>query len=396
MERIWVGIDVGKDAHHAVVVDAEGQELWSRRVPNDQSAIEELIAEAGAQGAAVTWAVDLTSSSAALVLGLLVAARQETVYVPGRTVNRMAGAYRGEGKTDAKDARVIADQARMRRDFHPAVPPDDLVAELGMLVGHRRDLMADRVRMISRLRELLTATFPALERALDYTSKGPLLLVERYQTPEAIRRAGRSRLENYLRKQGARNAGAIADKAVAAAGGQTVRLPGEAVAAKIVADVARRLLELDNDIGDIDKTITTRFHEHPHAAIIESMPGMGPLLGAEFVVATGDLSGFRDGGQLAAYAGLVPTPRDSGRRTGNLHRPKRYNRALRRVFYMSALSSLRVAGPSRDYYDRKRAEGRKHQQALIALARRRADVLWALLRDKRLFQPATPEITRTG
>ncbi|WP_039803533.1 IS110 family transposase, partial [Nocardia araoensis] len=104
----------------------------------------------------------------------------------------------------------------------------------------------------------------------------------------------------------------------------------------------RKLLDLDREIKDTDKLITTRFREHPWAAIIESLPGMGPGLGAEFLVGTGgDLANFASAGRLASYAGLVPVSRDSGRVSGNLHRPKRYNRRMRRVFFMAALSSLR-------------------------------------------------------
>ena len=114
---------------------------------------------------------------------------------------------------------------------------------------------------------------------------------------------------------------------------------------------------------------------------------MGPILGAEFVVAAGDLSTYPDAGHLASAAGLVPVPRDSGRRTGNLHRPKRYSRRLRRVFYLSAQTSIIREGPNRDFYLKKRGEGCKHVQAVIALARRRASVLWALLRDNRAFAP---------
>ena len=88
----------------------------------------------------------------------------------------------------------------------------------------------------------------------------------------------------------------------------------------------------------------------------------------------------------------MPVPQDSGRISGNLHRPKRYNRRLRRVFYMAALSSIKADGPSRTFYQRKREERLIHTQALLALARRLVDVLWALLRDKRTFTPVPPQI----
>ncbi len=74
-------------------------------------------------------------------------------------------------------------------------------------------------------------------------------------------------------------------------------------------------------------------------------------------------------------------PRDSGRRTGNFQRPKRYHRRLRHIFYLSAQTAMMRPGLSREYYLRKRAEGQTHVQAVLALARRRVGVLWAMLRD---------------
>ena len=105
-------------------------------------------------------------------------------------------------------------------------------------------------------------------------------------------------------------------------------------------------------------------------------------------MACGDLSVFESADQLAAYAGLVPAARDSGKRVGNHRRMRRGgNKVLKRVFFLSAFSSLRSSAHSRAFYDRKRKEGKKHTQALIALARRRVNVLWAMLRDGTTFEP---------
>jgi transposase len=396
--QLWVGIDVGKGAHHAAAVDGDGQLVWSRRLPNDQAAIEALIGQATASAAAgVGWAVDSTGAGAAL----LAAADQPVLYVPGRMVNRMAGAFAGEAKTDAKDALVIAQTARLRQDLGAARPKDELVAELAVLVGHRSDLQADWVRTVSRLRGLLQASFPALERCFDFTSRSALILVSRYQTPEGLRAVGRRRLVGWLRRQvptqlSDAKVEEIAEAALQAAAAQTIRLPAQEVTAQLIAELAGDLLGLDRRRKELDKTISQRLVGHPQAEIICSLPGMGPLLAAELLVAVGDLHSFPDAGHLAAYAGLAPVPRDSGRRTNNLQPPKCYNRRLRRVFYLSALSSLSVPGPNQDYYRRKRAQGRRHQQALMALARRRVDVLWALLRDNRCFELAAPIKTMTA
>lgn len=115
-----------------------------------------------------------------------------------------------------------------------------------------------------------------------------------------------------------------------ASNAQHTTVPGQDVAASIVAEIAVALLELDARIRAVDGRIVQTFHAHPQAEILESMPGMGTILGAEPIAAAGDLSRYADAGHLASAAGLVPVPRDSGRRTGSLHRPMRYSRKLRR------------------------------------------------------------------
>ncbi|MGW5647053.1 transposase, partial [Saccharopolyspora sp. NPDC003762] len=94
--------------------------------------------------------------------------------------------------------------------------------------------------------------------------------------------------------------------------------------------------------------------------------------------------------RLAGFAGLAPQPRDSGRVSGNLRRPRRYHRGLLRSMYLSAMASLKGCPASKAYYQRKRSEGKGHKQALLALARRRLNVLWAMIRDGQCYQGSPP------
>ncbi len=152
MNRIWAGVDAGKMHHHCVVLDAEGDNLLCRRVANDEGEILQLLADVLALADEVTWAVDLADGGAALLITLLVNHDQALLYIPGRVVNRASGGYRGEGKTDARDALVIADQARMRHDLHPMRPSDEATVELKLFTARRTDLVCDRTRVINRLR----------------------------------------------------------------------------------------------------------------------------------------------------------------------------------------------------------------------------------------------------
>ncbi|MFD9421035.1 IS110 family transposase [Streptomyces goshikiensis] len=389
--RIWAGVDIGKEHHHCVVIDADGERLLSRRVLNDETTLLKLIGDVLALDTDVLWAVDLNHGGAALLIGLLLSHDQPMVYITGLTVHRASASYRGEGKTDAKDAFVIADQARMRRDLGQLRPGDEIAVDLRTLTGRRTDLTCDRTRQINRLRAQLLEIFPALERDLELTNKGPIVLLTGYQTPAAIRRSGAKRIETWLRNRKVRCAAAIAKSAVEAAEAQHTALPGEKLAAVMVVRLAKGVMALDEEIAEIDALIEGRFREHPHAEVILSLPGMGNQTGAAFIAATGgDMDTFGSADRLAGYAGLAPAPRDSGRVSGNLRRPRRFHRGLLNAMYLSALSSLKSCPASKTYYARKRAEGKGHKQALLALARRRLNVLWAMMRDGACYQAAPP------
>ena len=113
-DNAWVGIDVGKTHHWVCAVDADGKTLLSVKVANDEAGIVSLIAAVTALTQQLTWAVDIIGAPSALLLALLAQAGQPVRYASGRVVAAMSAAYVGEGKTDAKDARVIAETARLR------------------------------------------------------------------------------------------------------------------------------------------------------------------------------------------------------------------------------------------------------------------------------------------
>jgi len=385
MQTIWAGIDSGKRAHHCVVIDHAGTVLLSQRVENDEAELLELIAavtELAVDGE-VCWATDLNAGGAALLIALLTAHGQRVLYIPGRIVHHAAATYRGDGKTDAKDAKIIADQARMRTDLQPVRGADQVAVDVRLLTSHRLDVIHDRVRAINRLRATLLEYFPALERTFDYSkNKAALTLLSRYTTPDSLRRVGVTRLATWLKGRGCRNSAKVAQAAVDAAHAQHTALATEAVGSALVTRLAARITAIDEDLAEIDAKIAEHYGQHEDAEILLSLPGFGPVLAATFLAQIGGtLDNFDTVDRLACVAGLAPVPRDSGRINGNLHRPRRFNRRLLRTCYLAALSSLKNSPASRTFYDRKRAEGKSHKQALIALARRRINVTWAMLRD---------------
>ncbi|MFE3316176.1 transposase, partial [Embleya sp. NPDC059213] len=117
-----------------------------------------------------------------------------------------------------------------------------------------------------------------------------------------------------------------------------------------------------------------------------SMPGIGVRTGARILIDVGDGSRFPSAAHLAAYAGLAPATRSSGSSIRGEKPSRRGNKQLKRAFFLSAFAA--PADPaSRSYHDRKIAQGKHHTQAPLRLARRRTDVLFAMLRDGTFHEP---------
>lgn len=152
---------------------------------------------------------------------------------------------------------------------------------LAVLTGHRGDLIADRVRTINRLRDLMTSVFPSLGREFDYKScKGAVVLLTGYASLDRIRRIGQARLSAWLQHRRVRDYAGVAARAVVAARAQMIVPPDQDLAAAIISELATNILALDERVKALDAEIATIFEQHPQAAIIASMSGFGPIVPA--------------------------------------------------------------------------------------------------------------------
>jgi transposase len=359
--RINVGIDIAKEVHWITAIDADGVAHIDRRLENTPAAIASLIDELKQLGGTVRIGLDVVGGIAGLAEAMLAEAGLVLVHVPGLAVNRARqGTVGGEHKSDPRDARVIAEQVRVRQDLRPIEPAGELDLELRLLVGRRRDLVDAQTRRLARLHDLLVGIFPGLERALDLTTKGPLVLLTKFVTPAELRAVGKRRLVRHLRAAGGLpNVDALAERTLAAAVEQAIAVPAERMTARLIKELAQEALATRARLAAIDRELEELLDRHPDAALIRSLPGIGAVLTAELIAEliaeAGCLSRFRSADALAAAAGIAPVLRQSGK-VRFLRRPTGGNKGLKRVFYQSAFCSLGHPD-SRVFYDRKRREG---------------------------------------
>jgi len=386
---VFCGVDVGKGTHHAVALDRQGKRLHDKELPQDEQALRKLFTDLQRHGP-VLMVLDQPNNIGALPIAVARSVDCQVGYLPGLALRRIADLHPGQAKTDARDAYIIAEAARtMPHALRRVDVGEQALAELNVLVGFDDDLATEATRLVNRIRGLLTEIHPALERVLGPRAQqqGVLALLAAYGGPAGMRTAGRRRLTTTALKGSPRVGAAIVKDLWAALAEQTVTVPGTAAAEKVLPHLARSLA----DVLDQRKTIASEVEKvldaHPLAVVLTSMPGVGVRTAARILLEVGDGSSFPTSGHLAAYAGLAPVTRRSGSSIRGEHPSRAGNKQLKRAFFLAAFASLRDP-TSRAYYDRKRAEGKKHNAALICLARRRCDVLFAMLRDKTPYAAA--------
>jgi hypothetical protein len=198
--EVFCGVDVAREVHHAVAVDRAGCRFADRPLPNDETALRALFAELAEHGRLLV-VVDQPASIGALAIAVARSMGVEVGYLPGLAMRRIADLYPGEGKTDARDAFVIADAARTLPHALRRVGPDEqAVTELGVLAGYDADLAAEATRLTNRLHDALLHVHPALERLLGkhFRRRGVLELLAAAGTPARLRALGEDGLRQSI------------------------------------------------------------------------------------------------------------------------------------------------------------------------------------------------------
>lgn len=390
---VFCGVDVGKSEHHACALHPDGTKVHDKALPNDEAALAQLLTRLGDHGRVLV-VVDQPASIGALVIAVARSLNIDVAYLPGLAMRRIADLHPGQGKTDARDAYVIADAARsMPHTLRRVGTDDQTLAELAVLAGYDDDLAAQSTRLTNRLRDALLHIHPALERLLGnhFDRGGVLDLLAAAPTPTELRSHGVDGIAELLRPRSPRLAKTLPAKIIAALDAQTVTVPGTAAFGRVITGVTDQLRAVRTERDDLANDLEARLEAHPLAEVLTSMPGLGFRTAIKILTIVGDGSAFPTAGHLAAYAGLAPVTRRSGTSIKGETRSQRGNHALKSALFLSAFASLKDP-VSRAYYDRKRAAGKRHNAALICLARRRVDVLHAMLRNR---EPYRAPITET-
>jgi transposase len=389
--QLRVGVDVGSRCHSVAIGLSDGSLLEEFEIPHRAEGFREFFArvETCARRHAVPIAVAMEGYNGHVrPLDNLVRARGWRLFnVNNLKLARFKEIFPAAAKSDRIDSRKTLELFQLR-DHLPmagevlqevmATPQENNV--LKRLSRRRRRLVNERGRVVNALQADLQAVCPGL---LEITRDvGNLWFLNFLTCRKGLIKLARVRRASLLKVPGI---GTHFANAIQAWQGRAYFAPDASLVGDMIQQDAARILELKRQIKALEERMAQVAESSSIAGQLASIPGYGSVCSAELAGEIGTLERFRGEASLALYLGMATLDNSSGKSRGS--KPPRHVNARAKAAMMSAIDHHRKWVPqSQRYYERKRAEGKKHNQAIRALGRHLCRVIFKMLSQERPYR----------
>lgn len=385
---LFVGDDWAEDHHDLYLMNEAGDRLISRRLPEGLAGmrvLHDLIATHAEEPSQVVIGIE---TDRGLWVEALTGAGYQVYAVNPLAVARYRDRHHLSGaKSDAADAKLLADLVRTDRHNHRLIAGDSADVEaVKVLARAHQNLIWTRNRHTNTLRSALREYYPAaLEAFGDLADRDALAILGRAPDPRKAASLSLAKIRSALKAAGRqRNIDLRAQEIQAALRSEQLAAPAAVITAFAATTRATISLiaELNRQIDDLENELSAHFETHPDADIYRSLPGLGVILGARVLGEFGDdPNRYTTAKCRKNYAGTSPLTIASGKKRAVLARHVR-NRRLYDAIDQWAFCALTRSPGARQFYDQRRAAGDLHHQALRALGNRLVGILHGCLRHR--------------
>jgi transposase len=342
--RVVIGMDPHKRSATVEVMSANETILGGCRFGTDRDGYAALL-RYGKQWPDRVWAIEGCAGIGKHLANRLLADGEQVVDVPPKLSARARVFATGQGrKTDATDAHSVALVGTRMTGLRPVVN-DELLAVLRILVDRRRSLGEDHTRMVSQLHQLLLELIPGGAKK-DLSARQAKALLVKVRPRDA---AGKTRRR---------------------------------VAAELISDLERiyaRKKAANKELTELVAATGTGLLD---------LNGIGPSGAARLLVEVGDITRFPTKAHFAPWNGTAPIDASSGDQIR--HRLSRAgNRQINRVLHIMARVQIRNPSQGRDYYERKKSDGKAPMEAIRCVKRRLSDIVYRQMLHDALGQSGT-------
>ena len=393
--ELQVAVDVGCTRHRVTIGLSEGKLLEEFDIGHDAAGLNEFFSRIERHerqwGLPVAVAMEGYNGYARPLDERVLLHGYRLFNVNNMKLARFKEIFPGPAKSDPVDARKmlemfsLKDKLPLAREVLQEVAPVAPVnVQLKALTRRRKQLVNERKRVSSRMQTDLQAVCPGL---FDITGEADNLWFLNFLTCRAdLTKLRTVREASLLALSGVGKgyAGKIRLWQKQATFSDTVAWIGP-----MIVEDARTMLELRHKIGALQKQIDTLATHSEMACHIDTIPGFGRVCSAELAGEIGSLQRFSGESSLALYVGMAPLNNSSGARSGSKP-PRHVNVRAKAAMMIAAAQNAATVPDSRAFYDKKRSQGKTHNQALRALARVLVRIIWSMLKHGRDYQTVSP------
>ena len=388
--RGFLGIDVSKETFDASCINTKGERLFSLSSSMNRKGFEEIIKELSSLSIppeSVLMGMESTACYHVNLYSFLVSLGYPVMVINPLLISNFVKLQLRKTKTGKKDAYVIAQFLLLHRDSLDGTIISSDLSELRDLSRQRESLVDQMSSIKSEIKRLLTMTFPELEQIAGVFAKSMLRLLCQYPSAASMKQAKRSKIAKILIPGSyGKQTDASVDRILKAAQGSI----GTSSATKeiILKQKASLLIQLEEHLQELTDILIElcRGKIQDEMEILTSMKGIGEKTAVNFLIEVGgDMKQFETHKKVIAMAGLDPALYQSGKidRKGKIS--KRGNRHLRRVIWLMTTKVIQFNERFKQYYLRRIKDGLPYKKAVLATAHKLIRVIFAMLRNKTLF-----------
>jgi transposase len=388
---VIIGIDIAKRSHQAIVMHQSGEVRGNAiSFPNSNEGVFKLfdhIARHNPEQEELVFGIEATGHYWLALYSRLVSDGHTVHVINPIQSDSMRNLFIRPVKTDAVDAFLIAEVIRFGRFSKTSLAEPNLLA-LRQLCRYRLSLVDTISNLKRRMIAVMDQVFPEYETLFsDLFGQSSKELLTELTTPEEILAIDTDKLADLLSKSsrgrfGKSKAEEIQNVARHSFG---IKLGVEALAFQI-RQLITQIKFMEEQLRDLDSEIEDYYQGFQ--CTIDTIPGIGNILGAAILSEIGDISRFSGPEKLVAFAGIDPTVRQSGEFRGTQNRmSKRGSPYLRRAVWLAAITAAFHNPVMAEFYQKKRSEGKAHRTAIGAVSRKMLYVIYAMMKSGQTFSP---------
>ncbi|WP_026478313.1 IS110 family RNA-guided transposase [Alkaliphilus transvaalensis] len=403
LKHIYVGVDLHKDHHTAVIIDCWHSKLGEIKFENKPSEFPTLIKEVKKytkKGITPIFGLeDVGGYGRSLAVYLL-----ENNYLVKEVNSALSYAerksYPTTQKSDSWDAKCVAEVLLNKLEILPDANPQDIYWTLGQMVTRRNALVKSLSALKNQLHTQLNYNYPSYKKFFcDIDGVTALAFWEKYPAPHHLKGIKAEEFTGFLLEKSRNSCSTKKAETIlelTKSDGETEREYQE-YRDFLIQSLVRDIQFKKEEISKVEKEISNLMKRLDFK--LETMPGINTVTASALVAEIGDINRFSNANKLARFAGIAPVNFSSGGK-GKDQKSKQGNRTLHGIFYFLAVQQVQISKGSKiprnpvfyEYYQGKITEGKTKGQALVCVMRRLVNIIYGMMKNKTSYlAPPLPQ-----